>query len=249
VKAIILAAGQGRRLMPLTAQTPKSAVLVEGRTMLEWQLRELSQTEVDEVVVVTGFAPEAVERVLERVIGLRVRAVHNPFFAHADNLGTCWAARAEFDAPCMIINGDTLFEASVARTLLDHSDHAPITLATDRKAAYDADDMKVVTRADRLLRVGKHLGTAHVNGESIGMMVFRGGGPQRFRHKVEQMMRREDGLRQWYLAAIDALAREDHVAACCIRGQAWCEVDDRRDLEVAAALVRRFAPLPAAAEA
>ncbi|MDZ7826948.1 MAG: phosphocholine cytidylyltransferase family protein [Gammaproteobacteria bacterium] len=250
MKAIILAAGQGRRLSPLTDETPKSAVRVGDRAILEWQLGELAQAGIDEVVAVTGFQPHAVEAILANGWGMTVRTVHNPFYAHADNLGTCWAARAEFDGSFLLINGDTLFEADVVRSLLAGSERHPITLATDHKGVYDDDDMKVVVRDDgRLLRVGKRLARDHVNGESIGMMLFHGVGPALFRQKVEDVVRRDDGLRKWYLSAIDELARERHVGSCSIHGLGWCEIDYRSDLEHATRLVRAFNPLPAVAEA
>ena len=61
MRAIILSAGQGRRLLPLTAEVPKSAILVNQQSMLEWQLQEIAQCAIDEVVVVTGFAGYAAD--------------------------------------------------------------------------------------------------------------------------------------------------------------------------------------------
>ena len=48
MKAIILSAGQGRRLLPLTQSTPKAALAVAGRSVLEWQLHEIARCAVDE---------------------------------------------------------------------------------------------------------------------------------------------------------------------------------------------------------
>jgi choline kinase len=134
------------------------------------------------------------------------------------------------DAPFMIINGDTLFEAAIMKRLLASSSPMAITLAADIKSEYDPDDMKIVSRGNRLLRVGKQLELDTVNGESIGMMVFRGEGVSRFSAMVDHLMRRGEGLNRWYLSAIDALAQEWNVAICPIHGLSWCEVDNRADL-------------------
>ncbi|MEO0421309.1 MAG: phosphocholine cytidylyltransferase family protein [Pseudomonadota bacterium] len=237
MKAIILSAGQGRRLLPLTENTPKCALDVAGRTALEWQLSQIAQTAIDEVVVMTGFRAPVVQAITDAFTGVPVRTTHNPFYAACDNLGTCWLARPEMTGDFVIMNGDTLFEAAVLQRLLDSpADHA-VTLCIDRKAEYDDDDMKVVEQGGRLERVGKQLGDAPVNAESIGLMTFRGEGPAIFSAQLDRMMRDESGLKRWYLSAIDALAPTGHVGVCSIEGLSWCEIDDAADLAHAATVV------------
>ena len=229
MKAIILSAGQGRRLLPLTESTPKCALQVAGRAVLQAQLGEIGRCAIDEVVVVTGFGADRVDEIVAGIKQPRVRTLYNPFYALSDNLGTCWVASREMDGPFVLINGDTLFEAAILQTLLDSPSEAPITLVTDAKPSYDDDDMKVILQGSKLRRVGKHLREG-VNGESIGMMVFRGEGPAMFRAKVENVMRYGEGVKRWYLSAIDELAQQGSVNACSIQGLSWCEVDDADDL-------------------
>jgi choline kinase len=229
MKAIILSAGQGRRLLPLTESTPKCALPVAGRTLLEWQLNEISHCDVSEVLVVTGFGADQVDRIAGATDAVRVRTLYNPFYALSDNLGTCWVASGEMAEPFVLINGDTLFETAILQRLLASGGNAPVTLVTDRKAGYDADDMKVVVEGRRLRRVGKALSDG-VNGESIGMMVFRGDGPALFRDMVAHLMRYGEGVKRWYLSAIDELAQQQRVDVCDIHGLSWCEVDEAEDL-------------------
>jgi len=235
MRAIILSAGQGRRLLPLTENTPKCCLPLANHSILEWQLSQISQVGIDEVLVVTGFESERVEAVLvsasKKFANLNIRTLHNPFYARSDNLGTCWVARGEMLEPFLIINGDTLFEAAILDKLLKSAHDHPITLTTDSKGDYDDDDMKVVTDEGRLLRVGKTLDREYVNGESIGMMVFNQQGADTFRQRVEALMKSAEGLTRWYLSAIDELADEGHVGVCSIQGLSWCEVDDHADLK------------------
>ena len=237
MKVIILSAGQGRRLLPLTAGMPKCGVEIAGRSILEWQLTEIAQCDVDEVVVVTGFHAEYVDELVEKLSQFPVRTLHNPFFDASDNLGTCWIARHEMQGEFIILNGDTLFEAAIMQALIASPVDAPITLVTDRKDGYDDDDMKVVVDGNRLRRVGKKLPGEPVNGESIGMMAFRGSGPELFVRTIEGLMRTDKGLKLWYLSAIDGLAQEGNVSVCDINGHSWCEIDDRADLDNASAVV------------
>ena len=66
MKAIILSAGQGTRLLPLTARSPKCTVALQGRALIDWQIDQLAACGIDDVVVVTGFGAEHVEEVLRR---------------------------------------------------------------------------------------------------------------------------------------------------------------------------------------
>ena len=238
MKAIILSAGQGRRLMPLTSDIAKCCLPLHGVSILEWQLSQIAKCDIDEVVVVTGFAYEKVDSIVDRVRGVKVRTLHNPMFAHTDNLGTCWEARFEMDGPFVLMNGDTLFEASILQHLLDSEKKYPITLATDTKSHFDLDDMKIIADGERLLKVSKQLDIRLVSGESIGLMVFNQAGASAFTHKLEEMMDKTDALKLWYLSAIDQLAGEDLAGICQIHGMSWCEVDDAADFAAAADIVK-----------
>lgn len=236
--------------MPLTEVTPKCCLRPWGDvSILEWQISQLAVSGIDEVVVVSGFGQEAVEEVVSQVQGIRVRTLYNPFYQLSDNLGTCWVARHEMNGPFVLINGDTLFEAAVLQHLLKDAGRFPITMATDQKVSYDDDDMKIWSERDRLCRVGKKLDRSHVNGESIGMMVFHQTGAEIFVKKIEDLMRKGDGLKRWYLSAIDELAQSSVVGISSIHGLSWCEVDDPVDFAHAETVVKVWPVRPSRIEA
>lgn len=231
-RAIILSAGRGGRLLPLTERLPKCLLDLGGRSLLAWQLRALAEAGVREAVVVTGFGSELVDLEIKRHAPpeMRVRALYNPFFQVADNLASCWIARAELAGPCLILNGDTLFEPEIARRLLT-APAAPITVTIDRKPGYDDDDMKVVANGDRLTAIGKKLLAGEVNGESIGFLRFDGAGSEQFVAEIERSMRVPAGLRRWYLSAINDLAGAGvDVRVASIEGLQWGEIDFPADL-------------------
>jgi choline kinase len=234
MRAIVLSAGQGKRLLPLTADLPKCLLPIgNGQTVLDFQLRALARCGIARVSVVSGFGIERVERFLAThpVEGVDVEVVFNPFFSVSDNLASCWVARGAMQDDFVLLNGDTLFEPGVLKRLLA-SGPAPITVTIDHKRAYDEDDMKVSLDDDgRLLAIGKNLKPEFVHGESIGMLCFRGAGVRRFREAVERAMRTPEGLRAWYLSVVNALAPEGGVETASIRGLWWREIDSPDDLE------------------
>lgn len=234
MKAIILSAGQGRRLLPLTAETPKCLIPFSGRTLLEWQARSLASAGVADIVVVTGFEAAKVEAVVETIDlpGVTVRTTHNPFFELADNLASCWIARHEMKGPFLILNGDTMIEPEIAARVVAEPAVAPITVTIDRKDDYDTDDMKVRTQGDRLLAIGKTLPNDLVTGESIGFLRFTEEGGRAFVGELERLLRTDEGLKRWYLSAIDGIARyQSIVGVRSIEALEWSELDFPADLD------------------
>lgn len=240
-RAIILSAGKGSRLLPLTADRPKCLLELSGRTLLEWQLDALFDAGIAEMVVVTGFRPELVEAVIAargQQRG-RVGTLFNPFYHVADNLGSVWMARAAMDRDCLLLNGDTLVPPALVDRLLA-APESPICVAIDEKADYDADDMKVLRDGERLVRIDKGLAAGGYNAESIGLLRFLGDGRTAFLDAVERIMRTPEGTSQFYLRVIDRLADTGIVTAASVAGLEWAEVDYPADYEAAQRLTGRW---------
>jgi choline kinase len=236
-KAIILSAGQGSRLGHMVDNRPKCLIDFGGRTLLDRQLDCLDANGVREAVVVTGFHDELVNEALsKRTAGPNVRAVYNPFYKVADNLGSLFMARDELSGDCLVWNGDTLVsDPLMARVIANQRQGICVTI--DRKDSYDSDDMKVVVDDDgRLRSFGKRI-SAGVNGESIGLLAFRSGGAERFLEAIERDIRTPEGTTIWYLRVIHHLAQQSDVWTFDIAGEEWGEVDFPQDVERARELV------------
>lgn len=232
MKAILLSAGRGSRLLPLTESMPKCLLPVQGTTLLGYQLDTLQAAGIRDVTVVTGYMPNLVEAELARRTGpLKATPFFNPFFQVADNLASCWMVREQMDGDFLLINGDTLFELNLLSAVISNKS-CPIQVTIDQKDTYDSDDMKVTLDGTKLLAIGKTLPLDVTHAESIGMLRFMGEGVGLFRGKLNQMMRTQDGVASWFLKAIDALANTTGaVDTVLIKGHRWAEVDTVEDFK------------------
>jgi len=252
--ALILSAGRGSRLLPLTEKIPKALVDIGGQSILGWQLDSLAAAGVRSAAVVVGFGADyvaeyAADYVAEHAPqGMHVTTVFNPFFDSTDNLISCWAAREEMHGDFLLVNGDTLFEPAVIERLLG-SMMAPVTVAVRRKAAYDADDMKVECADSILRRIGKHLPLATTAAESIGVMCFRGTGPALFRREIERVVAFPEAKRWWYPTVVDNLAQSGWVRVAHVDGMATAEVDVPADIAAAEQVANSLSGLTAARHA
>ena len=238
MKVLILSAGQGRRLLPYTAESPKCTIPVLGRSVIEWQIDALLSLDIDRVTVVVGYGADCVERLMKKCYGMkRIKLLYNPEFAETNNLVSCWAAREEMNEDFILLNGDTLFEESVLRRLLE-APVRPVTVTIDHKKSYDADDMKVTLEGSRLVNIGKDLEPNKTNGESIGMILFRGEGPALFRAALENALCDASARKAFYLSVIREMSRSMHVHTCSIAGLKWCEIDYPADLKRAEKILK-----------
>ncbi|MGB9499253.1 MAG: sugar phosphate nucleotidyltransferase [Dissulfuribacterales bacterium] len=241
MKALILSAGQGRRLMPYTAESPKCTVPVLGRSMIEWQIDALFTLGINRITVVVGYKADFVKRLLTECYGQNpVKLLYNPEFAETNNLVSCWAAHKEMNEDFILINGDTLFDVSVPKRLLEEPVR-PVTVTIDHKEMYDADDMKVTLDGKRLINIGKDIAPGETNGEAIGMILFRGKGPAMFSAAIENALTDPMARKKYYLSVIREMSRGIPVQTCSIQGLNWCEIDYPADLKKAEKILKSSA--------
>ncbi|HEX7229804.1 MAG TPA: phosphocholine cytidylyltransferase family protein [Candidatus Binatia bacterium] len=243
MKAIVLNAGYGRRLRPATDNLPKCLLPIDAdHPLLETQLRTLARCGIRHVTIMVGYGAEKIEHFLTThpIMPLTVQTRYNPFFATTNTAVTCWLAIRDMTEDFILVNGDTLFDTEILRQLLA-APEAPLVMAIDQKASYDADDMKVtLTDGGRLKAVGKSVPASKIDGESIGLMAFRAEGVAAFRSALEIAVRDPDTLRLWYHDIINVMASTLLVNTVLIKGLWWREIDTPRDLaEIRASFVRQ----------
>lgn len=167
MKAVILCAGVGGRLRPLTEDRPKCLVGVGGRTILERCLGNLETAGIGEIVIVTGYRRDLIERfVAERGLP-SVAFVHNESFARTNTAFSLNRALKTVGSDFILVNGDVLFDPVILEDLLRFP--GPNCLAVDPDVPLDGEEVKVVMRAGRVARVGKDVDPALSLGEAIGL--------------------------------------------------------------------------------
>lgn len=231
MRAVILAAGVGSRLMPLTRNTPKSLLdLGAGYTLLERQLQALKEGGITDVTLVTGYKSEQIEAKIKDYSGFDLSVVFNPFYRLANNSASAWFGLKDLSETGIIINGDDLFKASVISDLLASGDE--VTMVISKKQKYDDDDMKAVITGDAITDVGKDIAPERANAESVGIMQFKGPGLPRMQGYLDAIVRVEADLQLFYLEALRRMMREGHrVAYVECSPSDWAEVDFHPDLE------------------
>ena len=169
MKAIILAAGIGKRFKEVTDQRPKCLIEIQGKTLLERTLSALGAAGVREAVVVIGYRGEMIEQQIgPRCAGVRVRYVFNARYDKGAIL-SLWSARAEFDDDLLIMDADVLFPVALIARLV-RSPHANCFLL-DASAVNTGEEQMLLTRGGRVLDIVRGGGgDFELIGESVGFL-------------------------------------------------------------------------------
>jgi L-glutamine-phosphate cytidylyltransferase len=175
-KAVILAAGFGSRLMPLTSDRPKGMVTLRGLPMLVRQIAVLRAGGVEDIAIVGGYRAECLD-----TLGLPVFV--NPAYDSTNMVESLMRARALFDGKDDVIMayGDIVYEPHVLLALLQAQGEVVVTadlgwkrLWSARMEDYASDVESFRLRADgSLAELGKRPGSlAEVEAQYIGLVRF-----------------------------------------------------------------------------
>jgi len=236
MRVIILAAGKGERLMPLTNNTPKSLLeLANGTSVLESQLLSIHAAGIRDVAIVTGYLTEQIEAKINKYsqeYNIEFQIVYNPFYDVSNNLISLWQAKHYMNEDLIIINGDDIFKDSVIKGLINHDKSQQLCMVIDRKETYDPDDMKLIIEKDRVLRIGKQIPENKANGESIGMIRLIGDGKEWVVKTMEKMVRKKENLNVFYLEIFQELINQGTMMEYYeVDADDWAEIDFHPDLE------------------
>ncbi len=117
--ALLLAAGSGNRLRPLTLNAPKCLTLVGGKPILERLVESLRAQGIDRLIVVIGYQGDLIRKFLrQNASDMRIDYVTNVDYASTNNIYSLWLARDQVREPFLLVESDLVFETSMLDDML-----------------------------------------------------------------------------------------------------------------------------------
>jgi choline kinase len=233
MRAILLAAGRGRRL---GQDLPKCLLSIEGRTLLERHIEILAAVGISALTIVVGYQKEKIyEHIASLKSALPIEFVENPRFVHG-SIVSLQVAADHLVAGGIWMDADVLYPPGLMRLLVD-SKHDNCVLA-DGRSEETGEEMMLGTRAGRVHKIARRVGKDwDFAGESVGFARVGREGAKVMKRFLDEEVAAER-LDQEYEAAMDRAFAAIPFGYERVDAFAWTEIDFEEDVIKARKLAR-----------
>lgn len=229
MKALILAAGLGTRLAPITNDRPKSLVPVNGQPIILKQIDNLHKNGITDITVVSGYKANILEEKIHALYP-EIRIIESVDYATTNNMYSAYLAHEVMEnSDFLMMNADVFYDASVVTALLNFE--APNAIVTDI-GNYLEESMKVVEENGRLVKISKSIEKADALGVSIDVYKFSSDAGKKFFGKCAEYIETKKELKMWSEVALNDILKDVEFRACPLVGR-WLEIDNHDDLAAA----------------
>lgn len=233
--ALLLAAGIGNRLGNESNNSPKCLLEFEGRSLLERHIQCLSENNIENLTVITGFQAVEIETKLEQmqIANMYIQTVQNPDFREGSVI-SLWSGRdaVESAEQILLMDADVLYSNQILRTLVNSSNENSFLL--DRDFEPGDEPVKICIKDNKIVEFRKKVADSldyDVQGESVGFFSFSN-------HAFSLMIDvasdyiREGRRQEPYEEVIrDVVLDYPELFSCeDITGQPWIEIDFPEDI-------------------
>lgn len=229
MKALILAAGFGTRLAPITDNMPKSLVPVNGEPILFKQIRNLRENGITDITIISGYKAD----ILKNAVSAQwpeIKIIESIDYATTNNMYSAYLGLQNIGtAGFLMMNADVFFDASVIKALLDFP--CPNAIVTDI-GNYNDESMKVIEREGRLVKIAKTISKDDALGSSIDVYKFDSIGATAFYNKCKEYIVDKGERKMWSEVALNDILDSVVFKSCPLCGR-WFEIDNHEDLAAA----------------
>ncbi len=239
MRAIILAAGEGQRLRPLTLDRPKCLVEYRKKPIIDYQIETMRECGIRDIVLIKGYRQETLERP-------GVRYVVNRDYATTNMVWTLFCAESLFNEDLLISYGDILYGSSILKPLLESKDDFAVTVSMNWKELWlkrmedplkDAETMKIDEKGCIRELGKKPRSYDEIQGQYMGLFKIRKGllpAIKKIYHEADKNAIYDGkNYRNMYMTSFIQLLIDKGipVKAVKVTGE-WLEIDHLDDLKV-----------------
>ena len=239
IKAVILAAGVGSRIRPLTDNCPKSLLMINGKTILEMMISHIQKCGISEIVFVLGYLQDQIkDYVKTQFPDLVAHYITNKKYKET-NTGYSLLLTKDLvqNSTFIKFDADVVFDISILKNLID-SEHDNC-LCIDKNINLDVEEIKVIIREEnRVVKASRTVNPEDATRESIGIEKISPEAAHALFSELEIMMKDEQHHQEYYEAAYERIIEKDvPFHALDISGLKWTEIDTKEDFLTAESLL------------
>ena len=230
---VILAAGVGSRLRPMTSKKPKCLVKTAGKPILEYQIDAYRFAGVKEILIVVGYEGLEVRNFCKHIKDLKIKIIENNDYENTNNMYSFYLAKDYVNGRSFIINNaDLSIDISIIKKLIDSCESSAVAVDSSQ---FNKESMKVSLNSNGFIcdiskNIPKHLSSAC----SIDFYKFLKDDGEIFIKEVVKIIEEEKNLRDWTEVALQRLFQTQvlRFSICDIFRSNWVEIDNYEDLAI-----------------
>ena len=233
MKAIILAAGRGKRLEKVSGGLPKCMIEIGGKTILQRQVDACRTQGIKKFVFVLGFKEDFLKNYILSILKDDEQAVFfkNEIYATTNTLYSLSLTTSEFTEDFIYFNADVVFEPQILSLISAPSKYSQLLLETKKCGE---EEVKMIIDDDyRVLQIGKKLPIEECAGEFIGVGKFNKDILPVFKKHLKMALDNEIGYTTFFEHAVNTMAKEVILKAVPTQDIPCIEIDFPQDLDMA----------------
>ncbi len=237
-KELILAAGVGTRLAPITDTIPKALVAVNGKPILLNQIENLISNGVFDITIVVGYKADVVEKTVHYYYP-DIKIVESVNYSSTNNMYSAFLGMKSMFchqtiSPFYMMNADVFYDSSVITSL--ENDHRENLIVVD-VGSYSEESMKVIENCGRIVSISKQINQLDALGCSIDVYKFGSDGGNAFFHHCKKYIEEKKEWNKWSELAINDALNDAVFRVSELNGK-WMEIDTIEDLKRAELIFR-----------
>jgi len=237
---IILAAGQGKRLLPLTKNLPKTMLKVGGIPIIHHIFNSINLKSINEILIVVGHSKDVVMNYLKNDYkGIPIKYLFNPKHNETNSLYSLWLAKKILKEKIAIINADTIFHKKILENLLNSEYEAALAIDDTISSPLPEEAMKATIIKNKIVDVSKTIPSEKTNGDAIGIYKFSGESLKILINELDRLIS-SSATKQLFTYAVRNILNKTDIFSVSTEGKAWIEVDDQNDLDAAQNLIKKI---------
>tara|TARA_B100000795_G_C22786800_1_gene435009 strand:- start:215 stop:940 length:726 start_codon:yes stop_codon:yes gene_type:complete len=225
MKAIICAAGRGRRMGSFIKKIPKSLLSLGDKTLIENLIFALSIETIDEIIILTGYLENKIKNKLGyKFNGKKISYVTNKLFSETNNMYSLFLSKDKIDDDIIFISGDVYLGQSIVKEFITSPNPNSILIDTNPDYFSDNDPVKVTIVDNKITSIDKKLPLYETNGVAVGAYKMSYVVFLQFLDIAEGLI--EEGFVEYgYIEPIKFLLKKHDYIPHLIGGEIWCDID------------------------
>ena len=250
---VILSAGMGTRLMPLTKEIPKPLLEINAMTLLERMMKNLMSEDIKDFIVIVGYNKDKVIDLapkLEEKYSINIKILENEKYDVTNtSVSTYIASRYIEDKKpddFILINGDNVVDPKIITRIAERKN---TSLIVDNFKNLNEESFKLIIEDETfnndksiakgtIAEIGKEIDIASSTGEFIGVSMVVKKDLAKFNEILEELM--EEDKQNYYDFAYRPLSKITPIDFVLTNGLKWTEIDDHNDWQQAQKLIDEF---------